>query len=591
MLREKFVRFLLLTVINSVADAVLLKEFASETTDSPVVHTLSGPVRGSVLESRLGSLFFAFRGIRYAAPPVGSLRFKAPEPVPAWITEFDATEDGPRCPQPTDLDERDDVSEDCLRLNIYTAELPKKSSSVKKPVVVYLHPGGFYAVSGQSKNFAGPQSLMDRNIVLVTLNYRLGALGFLAINTPDAPGNAGLKDQVMALKWIRSNIARFGGDPNMITLLGYSAGAYSITLHLVSPMSRGLFHRAIVMSGAVTSPRPSHQLELAKRQAKLVNCPESPLEAMMTCLRVVPARLLGDTLRNMFDFLANPILLWEPVIEPNFGQERFLTHDPTELFQAGKFMKIPIISGITKDEFASPAIYILQNETLTSIMNDQWEKLAPICFLYERDTLKSLEISRELKKKYIGGTLNGLSQLKSFNELFADAVIGFPVHRFVQLASKYTKVYYYKFSYQGRYSHTYFPDDKPYGVVHHDDLLYLFVAPKIAPMFTETDPEHLIVERMTRIVANFALHGDPNSIFDPFLKEIKWKPNFGTLKHKSKYLEIDVNMTMKENLYGNRYEIWQNLFPLKQLTVQDIVAMNSSPVIAQTHVHKKRKRH
>lgn len=205
----------------------------------------------------------------------------------------------------------------------------------------------------------------------------------------------------------------------MITLLGYSAGAYSTTLHLVSPMSRGLFQRAIIMSGSATTQAqtPTHQIELAQKQARIVNCPETPLNAMMKCLQAVPAELLGDSLRNMFKFLGNPILLWQPVIEPNFGQERFLTHEPTELFQAGKFMKVPIIAGITKDEFAGPAVYVLKNETLTEMMEKEWERLSPICFLYERGTEKSKEVSHVLREKYIGGPLRGMDSLKGLNEV------------------------------------------------------------------------------------------------------------------------------------------------------------------------------
>lgn len=128
------------------------------------------------------------------------------------------------------------MSEDCLRLNIYSRAL---QPIARKPVLVYIHPGGFYSVSGQSYNFAGPQNLMDRNIVLVTMNYRLGSLGFLSTGTIDAPGNNGLKDQVIALRWIRSHIVNFGGDPNSVTIMGYSAGGMSVSLHMVSPMSRG----------------------------------------------------------------------------------------------------------------------------------------------------------------------------------------------------------------------------------------------------------------------------------------------------------------------------------------------------------------
>lgn len=110
----------------------------------------------------------------------------------------------------------------------------------RKPVIVYFHPGGFYVFSGQSKNNAGPQYLMDRDIVLVTINYRLGSLGMMAAGTKDYPGNAALKDQVLVLKWVKEHIAQFGGDPEQVTLMGCSAGAWSISLHMVSPMSKGI---------------------------------------------------------------------------------------------------------------------------------------------------------------------------------------------------------------------------------------------------------------------------------------------------------------------------------------------------------------
>lgn len=253
-----------------------------------VLTTALGKIRGTLLTSQSGRNFYAFRGIRYAKPPVDDLRFRPPEPIEQWFTIYDATFDGPMCPQPG-LNSAD-VSEDCLRLNIYTKELPSESNpNVKKPVIVFIHPGGFYSLSGQSKNFAGPHYFMDRSIVLVTFNYRLGSLGFLSTGTKEAPGNLGLKDQVLLLKWLRLHISRFGGDPSSITLLGYGAGGFSITLHLVSPMSRNLFHKAIIMSGSATGQWdfPNHQMHLAKRQAHLLQCPTGNLTNIMKCLMQV----------------------------------------------------------------------------------------------------------------------------------------------------------------------------------------------------------------------------------------------------------------------------------------------------------------
>lgn len=130
---------------------------------------------------------------------------------------------------------------------------------------------------------------MDRDIVLVTLNYRLASLGFLSTGTKECPGNNGLKDQVAALKWVRGHIAKFGGNPTCVTLMGYSAGGMSVSLHLVSPMSSGLFHRAIAMSGAAMAQWevPEHQLDLAKRQARLIDCPEDDLSEMVGCFKRV----------------------------------------------------------------------------------------------------------------------------------------------------------------------------------------------------------------------------------------------------------------------------------------------------------------
>lgn len=155
-------------------------------------------------------------------------------PVKPWSGTFDAVQDSPKCPQPVLT--AAEISEDCLRLNVFTKNI---STSANKPVIVFIHPGGFYENAGRSDIF-GPQYLIERDdIVLVTINYRLSLLGFLSTGTQEAPGNNGLKDQVIALRWVRDHIRSFGGNPQSVSLMGYSAGAMSITLHMVSPMSKG----------------------------------------------------------------------------------------------------------------------------------------------------------------------------------------------------------------------------------------------------------------------------------------------------------------------------------------------------------------
>nr|CAH7758725.1 unnamed protein product [Callosobruchus chinensis] len=261
--------------------------------EHPELTTPSGPIRGSLLTSRLGKTIYAYRGIRYAKPPVGELRFKPPKPVSPWKGIYDATKDGPLCPQPTDFPQ----SEDCLILNVYTTKLPEASGNPKRPVIVFIHAGGYYSV-GSTSTWAGPNYYLDQDIVLVTINYRLATLGFLSTGTKEAPGNNGMKDQVEALRWIKHNIASFGGDPDSVTIQGYSAGGFSVILHMISPMSQGLFHKAVAMSGSPLGPYPTerNQLYLAKKQAGIVGCPNETIPEMVKCLKAVPYQKLGNSL-------------------------------------------------------------------------------------------------------------------------------------------------------------------------------------------------------------------------------------------------------------------------------------------------------
>jgi len=228
----------------------------------------------------------------------------------------------------------------------------------------------------------------------------------------------------------------------------------------------------------------------------------------------------------MFDFgRSNPLILWKPVVEPDFGQERFLIDDPVRSYQNGDHMKIPVITGMTKDEFVGPAICknviylqqyliqelilaILQSPSLLTAFNENFDSLAPICFLYNASSPRVQNISQELRQHYFGDQpINTNSSLESLATLFSDALTGFGIHRFVHLAARTTKVYYYRFAYQGGRSHIHYPEDAPYGVVHHDDLMYLFVEPSISRMFTEDDDEFRMVEVMTRMFSAFAYKG------------------------------------------------------------------------------------
>lgn len=216
--------------------------------------------------------------------------FQPPVPPDPWEDTLDATQIHPVCPQ-RDIYRRVDLfegDEDCLYLNVYTPNL--NSSKGLLPVMVFLHGGGWLCGSGNVQ-FYGPDLLLDKDIVLVVPNYRLGALGFLSTGDLLVPGNNGLKDQVAALKWVQKNIEAFGGDPGSVTVFGESAGGAATHYHTISPLSKGLLHRGIAQSGTAFVPwglAPHKEgIEHSRRLAKILHCPTGPSDKMIACLRKI----------------------------------------------------------------------------------------------------------------------------------------------------------------------------------------------------------------------------------------------------------------------------------------------------------------
>ena len=249
-----------------------------------VVATTQGPVRG-VATPKGG----AFLALPYAAPPVGPLRWAPPQPHAAWIEERDATAGGAICPQPA-LPGAGRQSEDCLTLNVYTP--PAARAGARLPVMVWLYGGG-YAV-GYNSQYDVSRLARRQGVVTVAVNYRLGALGFLALPQLSGQGSGGyaLLDQQAALRWVKANIAGFGGDPSNVTLFGESAGGWSVCEQLTAPGAQGLFQHAIIESGACTSPLsaiPQAQAERGGAQMAVdLGCPDPSHRARL------PARPAGS---------------------------------------------------------------------------------------------------------------------------------------------------------------------------------------------------------------------------------------------------------------------------------------------------------
>lgn len=219
--------------------------------------------------------------------------------------------------------------------------------------MVYFHGGGWEAGSG-GDHYYGPQHLLDQNIILVSGNYRLSALGFLSTETLDCPGNFGLKDQVEILKWVQKHISSFGGDPGAVTIFGNSAGGASVNYLMQSKLSSGLFHRAIPQSGYVFNPwsQPMHKGAAAKKAHKLAsffNCdnPDKDWEDMISCLRTIPAINITSKFIEFFEWDIHPIVPFQPVVEPKH-EGAFLDSLPRDTIMGS--LDIPIMTGIASAE-------------------------------------------------------------------------------------------------------------------------------------------------------------------------------------------------------------------------------------------------
>jgi para-nitrobenzyl esterase len=312
----------------------------------------SGPITGAVEAG-----VWSFKGIPYAAPPVGDLRWQPPQPVSPWTDTRACTSFGPACPQPTGGDlfylSVGPTSEDCLYLNVWS---PAKSSSDRLPVMVWIHGGSFVTGAGSMPVYDG-QNLAKRDVVVVTINYRLGPLGFLALpalsreSTQGSSGNYGLLDQLAALQWVQRNIAAFGGDPKRVTVFGESAGAISILDLLVSPQSTGLFQAAIAESGILLDAGFGGVSTAATREdaekagevyaAKLGVDPTGDVAAQLRAMsadQLVAAAGGGETLMDTG-------LAWKPCVDG-----LVLADLPSRLWAEGKQMTVPLLIGSNKDE-------------------------------------------------------------------------------------------------------------------------------------------------------------------------------------------------------------------------------------------------
>ncbi|CRK91320.1 CLUMA_CG004994, isoform A [Clunio marinus] len=491
-----------------------------------IVETENGPVEGVKKNSCLGRNYFSFQGVPYMKAPIGKLRFRDAEPPKKWTEPLDVTQDSSAYCMRSFINYADGGKEDANTVNVYT---PYIRPSKPLPVLFWIHGGGWNAGSGQTDLF-GPDYLMQKDVILVTVNYRLGPVGFLSLEDPDLniPGNAGLKDQTFALKWVQKNINNFGGDPSNVTIFGESAGGASTHFHMISEMSKNLFQKAISMSGTAFCkpytkiPPRDWALKLAKELGFNGKANEKDVLEFLEKpdgMSIVQA--------------AKKVLTWEeeigqhilyafgPVVEPYISNNCFIPKDPVLMARTAWSKDITLMIGATSNEG------ILRANVDSKKISDTLQNVnffAPSIELnLDVKGEKAEKYGKLIKESYYGQSEVSANNQQPYLSFISDLYFWHGIQRALQSRMNNDgsgKNFLYRFDIdlsQNFVKKMHVPEEeyKKYpGASHCDELPYIFKTNEQSTKLsspTIDSKEFHVIRKMTETFTSFATNGDPNN--------------------------------------------------------------------------------
>ncbi|KIC93416.1 carboxylesterase/lipase family protein [Flavihumibacter solisilvae] len=502
-----------------VCNAAIAQGFSDS---EPRVKTANGIVEG-VNSSGIS----IFKGMPYAAPPVGPLRWREPQAVKSWTGIRKADRFGSRAMQTQVFGDMvfrsDSISEDCLYLNVWT---PAKSPSDRLPVLVYFYGGGFVAGDGSEPRYDG-ENMARKGIVSVTVNYRLGIFGFYAHpglskeSTHQGSGNYGLMDQAAALQWVNKNIAAFGGDPSKVTIAGESAGSISVSAQMASPLSKGLFARAIGESGSVLGTLSAVPLSVGEQRG--VEFAKTTGVSALEDLRKIPA-----------DKLLALAATFNPFRFPITVDGRFFPKDPFEIFRQGEQAKVPLLAGWNSQEMSYQALVGNEKPTVES---------------YKKAVQKAYgENATEVLQVYQAASDQQVEQVAT--DLAGDRFIGFSTWKWISMHRKAGSKQVYRYLYarprpalrKGK------PDATDKGAVHSAEIEYAMGNLPLNNVFDWQPEDYKVSVILQTYFVNFISTGDPNGFGLPL-----W-PDVGTSENVN-LMVIDSDTKLIQDKNAARYNL------------------------------------
>ncbi|KAH8250292.1 hypothetical protein KR026_010217, partial [Drosophila bipectinata] len=525
-----------------------------------------GKIKGVKRQSLYDDNYYSFEKIPFGKPPLGELRFKAPQPADPWSGVLDCTHYAEKPFQKSFMTGDIEGAEDCLYLNVYSKQL---KTDKPLPVMVYIY-GGAFTVGEATREIYGPDYFMAKDVVLVTLNYRLDVFGFLSLKDPsvNVPGNAGLKDQVLALKWVKKYISNFNGDENNITVFGESAGGCSTHFMMCTEQTRGLFHKAIPMSGTVhnywaNSPTEDFAFRLAQQNGYTG---ENVDAQVLEHLRGVPAlELVNHNLVTPEHRRNGMIFAFGPTVEPYVGEDCVVPKLPVEMAREAWTNELPAMLGGTSFEglFMYPAVSA-NLQGLDNLTKDPL-RMVPFDVRAVNTEKGNLEFSQKLIKTYFGDSQPSSKLFMNILDYYSYKIFWHGFNRTLNARLAYAKAptYFYRFDFDSPtfnfYRTKFCGDNIKTGVAHADDLSYLW-RNAASWKLEKSSKEYQTIQRMIGIWTAFAASSNPNC---PEIGEVIWKPS--TKENPKLVLNISDEVKVIDLPEYEKLQVWDGIYKPEQL--------------------------